>query len=153
MRFDSAGLPTRTLGNVAKAPFVCQIPRRISGRLQPVLYGHGLLGSRDEVLNSVNEQAAQDYGPLFCATDWIGMSEGDVPTPLLGRILPDLRNFPLLADRLQQGMLNFLFLARAMAHRDGFGADPAFQPGGRRIVAGRRIAFNGTVRAGSSAAR
>jgi hypothetical protein len=147
MRFDSAGLPTRTLTNFAKAPFVCQIPRGVSGRLQPVLYGHGLFGSRFESLTTFNQQAMQEHGLMSCATDWWGMSSDDIPT-VVGRILPDLSNFPLLADRVQQGMLNFLFVARAMAHRDGFGADPAFQPGGRRIVAGRRLAFNGNSQGG-----
>ena len=146
-RLNGAGLPVRTPGNVAKAPFICQIPRGVSGRLQPVLYGHGLLGSRNEVLSSVNAQAAQEHGLLFCATDWAGMASEDVAT-IATRILPDLSNFPLLADRVQQGMLNFLFVARAMAHRSGFGADPAFRPGGRRIVAGRRLAFNGNSQGG-----
>ncbi len=146
-RLNAAGLPVRTPGNVAKAPFICQIPRGVSGKLQPVLYGHGLLGSRTEVLSSVNAQAAQEHGLLFCATDWAGMATEDVAT-IATRVLPDLSNFPLLADRVQQGMLNFLFVARAMAHRNGFGADPAFRPGGRRIVAGRRIAFNGNSQGG-----
>ena len=147
MRFDSAGLPTRTLGNVAKAPFICQIPRGVSGRLQPVLYGHGLFGSRFESLTTFNQQAMQEHGLMSCATDWWGMSSDDVPT-VAGRILPDLSNFPMLADRVQQGMLNFLFVGRAMASKDGFGSDPAFQPSGRRIVAGRRLAFNGNSQGG-----
>jgi hypothetical protein len=33
----------------------------------------------------------------------------------------------LLTDRVQQGELNFLFLARLMVAKDGFGSNPAFQ--------------------------
>jgi hypothetical protein len=38
-----------------------------------------------------------------------------------------MSNFSQLADRLQQGLLNFLYLGRAMVHPNGFTADPAFQ--------------------------
>lgn len=144
---DRAGLPVRLPGNVAHAPFVCQIPRSALATgarpLRPVLYGHGLLGDRDEVVANVfYARASNDHGLLFCATDWKGMSREDTAT-IATRILPDLTNFPLLADRVQQGMLNFLFVGRAMAHRNGFSSDPAFRIGGRTVIDTRRLAFNG----------
>jgi hypothetical protein len=49
----------------------------------------------------------------------------DVPN--VATILHDLSGFPTLADRVQQGMLDFMYLGRAMIHKDGFGTDPAFQ--------------------------
>ena len=36
---------------------------------------------------------------------------------------------PKVADRMQQGILNFLFLARLIKDPDGFASDPAFQAG------------------------
>jgi GNAT superfamily N-acetyltransferase len=42
-------------------------------------------------------------------------------------ILADFSHFPSLADRAQQGFLNFMFLGRAMIHPDGFAAHEAFQ--------------------------
>jgi hypothetical protein len=144
---DAAGMPIRRPGNVAQAPFVCQVPRSALAAgarpLRPVLYGHGLLGDRDELVHNLpSAQAADDYGLLFCATDWKGMSVEDTPT-IATRILPDLTNFPLLADRVQQGMLDFLFVGRAMVHRRGFSADPAFRIGGRSAIDTRRLEFNG----------
>jgi hypothetical protein len=53
------------------------------------------------------------------------MSNADLGT--IASILSNLSRFPQLADRLQQGLLNELFLARLMIHPDGFAADPAFQ--------------------------
>ena len=152
MRFDSAGLPTRTLGNVAKAPFICQIPRGVSGRLHPVLYGHGLFGSRFESLTTFNQQAMQEHGLMSCATDWWGMSSDDVPT-VVGRILPDLSNSPCSPIAPQQGMLNFLFVGRAMASRTASAPTRPSSPGRAAIVARRRLASTATARAGSSAGR
>ena len=45
-------------------------------------------------------------------------------------ILQDLSQFPSLADRLQQGILNTLYLGRLLAHPQGFAANAAFQAGG-----------------------
>ncbi len=53
------------------------------------------------------------------------MSGGDLPNTIT--ILQDLSRFPTLADRLQQGMINFLFLGRAMIHPQGFAANAGFQ--------------------------
>ena len=50
------------------------------------------------------------------------------------RIIDDLSTFHTLADRLQQGHLNTLFLGRLLIHPDGFGRDPAFQDGGTPIL-------------------
>ena len=70
---------------------------------------------------------ANEHNFVFCATKWIGMSEDDIGIAVA--ILQDFSNFPKLTDRLQQGMLNFLFLARLMNHPHGFASDPAFQAG------------------------
>ena len=65
------------------------------------------------------------------------MSTADLPN--VAAILADLSNFPSLADRAQQGFLNFLFLGRALVHPEGFAADPAFQGAdGAPLIARRR---------------
>ena len=60
----------------------------------------------------------------------------------------------MLADRVQQGMLNFLFLGRAML-ATGFASDPAFQraDGTARHRRRPRCSTTATARAGSSAGR
>ncbi|MCW2991329.1 MAG: hypothetical protein JWM73_1923 [Solirubrobacterales bacterium] len=142
------GLPVRTPGNVMQAKFVCLIPRGGTRPLQPVLYGHGLLGSREELVhNEPYAQSAGDHGLLPCATDWSGMASDDLGF-LATSILTDLSNFPALADRSQQGILNFLFVARAMRHPQGFAAQPAFQEGGVPILDPAGLAFNGNSQGG-----
>ena len=81
---------------------------------RPAVYGHGLFGSADEVFGAdIQHELAQHYDFVLCATDEIGMSGDDVANTVT-HILPDLSNWPELADRLQQGLLNELFLGRLM---------------------------------------
>ena len=56
--------------------------------------------------------------------------ENDVPNAV--GILQNLSGFPSLADRLQQGFLDFLFIGRTMIHPGGFAANPL--PGGRQAA-------------------
>jgi len=127
---DANGLPTH-LGT-QPAPYRCDIPYAAlpsaAGPAVPArasIYGHGLLGSYDEVSAGNVGDMANEHNFVFCATYWMGMSEVDVPQAI--EILKDLGKFPTLTDRLQQAMLNQLYLARLMIHPDGFVSDPAFQ--------------------------
>ena len=52
------------------------------------------------------------------------MSNEDLPNA--GEVSADLSRFPTMADRLQQGILNFMFLGRAMVHPQGFSSNPEF---------------------------
>ena len=68
---------------------------------------------------------------VFCATDWWGLAQGDA------RDMPRPRNlnlFPAVVDRLQQGVLNTLFLGRLMRNPKGFASNPAFQSGGKPVI-------------------
>jgi hypothetical protein len=131
---QGAGLPDRYLPDQS-APFTCRIPRSATTNgldpvtpARPSLYGHGLLGTGSGEVGAGNVDAmALDHRFMFCATDWIGMSTLDVPTVAL--VLADMSNFPAIPDRLQQAVLNFLFLARLMIHPNGFVSNPAFQAG------------------------
>jgi hypothetical protein len=89
---------------------------------RPLLFGHGLLGRAEEVLPLAPLAAAGNF--VACATDWSGMSAEDIPNVLA--ISGDLSLFPTLADRNQQGFLNFLFLGRLMIHPQGLPARPEF---------------------------
>lgn len=122
--------PTQLPGNVAAANFLCMIPRRgLEGarpdRLRPVLYGHGLLGSAAETTTGKNKALDADYGLMHCGTDWVGMAQEDIPNALAS--LNDLSQIPTVFDRVQQSMLNFLYLGRLLRHPQGFAADPAFR--------------------------
>jgi hypothetical protein len=107
-------------------PFVCTIPKLASASTpaHPTLYGHGLLGSRFESTGgSTDRDRERNFMP--CAVNWMGFAEYDVAGALLGLVDPS--NVPAMFDRAQQGFLNFLFLARAIRHPQGFITDAAFR--------------------------
>jgi hypothetical protein len=128
---DLDGLPDQNPAEPeVNVPFVCDVVLDGDARYG-VLYGHGLLGTRDQI---GDVRSPRRNGPFYgCAADWWGMSTSDVPTVLA--ILTDLSHFPSLADRAQQGFLNFMLLGRAMIHPDGFATDPAFQQDGASLIA------------------
>ncbi len=118
--------------------FTCNIPRSaFGGAVDPTqattvnptrmsLYGHGLLGSQAEGRGQAQlKRFANEHNFSFCMTDWVGMSHYDLAN--VATVLLDMSNFPTLADRVQQGFLNMMFLARLMADANGFAADPAFR--------------------------
>jgi len=180
----TTGPPVRIPGNTMTARYTCIVPKIAvqQGGARPSLYGHGLLGSRDEVFQSQAKHMAQEHDFVYCATDWIGMAcadlpdtpgfsadgiqsyvtdlfnkvaNGDVPNPpncdyqtVVG-IEHDLSNFPKLADRVQQGMLNFLYLARLMIHPLGFNSSTAFQiAGGKPMIDTTQAYYDGNSQGG-----
>jgi hypothetical protein len=136
-------LPVQQPGNVQQAQFVCNIPR-VATPATPAhlsLYGHGLLGKPTEI-NAANVEAmSQEHDFVFCATPWAGMSSDDIGTAVAA--LGDLSRFPQLADRLQQGFLNALYLGRLMRHPAGLAADPAFQIAGQSVIDPSALYFDG----------
>ncbi len=124
---DKAGTPRRLPGNTQVAAFRCEIPRAaFTGEpSRPALYGHGLLGSANEVGAGNVKAMANEHNFTFCATDWIGMAQADIPVVL--QALSDLNRFPAIPERTEQGMLNAMFLGRALIHRNGLGTHPAFR--------------------------
>ncbi len=113
------------------------------------LYGHGLLGEPPRSTSRRSARWSSDFDFAYCATDWKGMAMEDVPN--VGLILNDLSRFPTLTDRLQQGILNFLYLGRLMITRKGFPGDPALRAA--RASTPRTCSTTATARAGSTAAR
>ena len=131
--------------------FHCELPRRDAvtapdGLADTLVYGHGLLGSRNEVKGGSTEDLRR-RGFAACAMDWWGMSTADLPNVVA--ILADFSNFPSLADRSQQGFVNVLYLARALAHPRGFAALPAFRDAsGRPLIRTGRTHFVGNSQGG-----
>jgi hypothetical protein len=136
------GTPLQTpVPQVAK--FICDIPRVAVGRhhrqLRPSLYGHGLFGDSTEVEAGNVEDMAQRHAMLECATDWYGMAETDVPNAIVD--LADLSNFNTLIDRVQQGELDFLYLARLMISKDGLCSNKNFRRANGHCMIDRRTAY------------
>jgi hypothetical protein len=125
-------LPVRN-GDVT-AGFICNIPRSATADgndpvtpARGAVYGHGLLGSNDEVNAGNVRTMGNVHNFVFCATKWAGFSEDDIGIAV--QTLQEISNFPKIADRTQQGFLNFLFLARLVRDPRGFASDPAFRAG------------------------
>ncbi|MDI2132338.1 hypothetical protein [Yinghuangia seranimata] len=143
------GLPRQLPGNTQQAAFQCEIPRSaFDAPSQASLYGHGLLGSEREVAAGNVKAMAQEHDFTFCAAKWIGMSEDDIQ--VVAGSLTNIANFPAVADRLQQGVLDTLFLGRLLAHPKGLSADPAFRtPDGRPLVDQRKgVVYDGNSQGG-----
>jgi hypothetical protein len=140
--------PTQTPGNVATADFECIVPTTATpdNPARISLYGHGLLGSRDEVTAGGVEALATGHNIAFCATDWWGLAAQDAPEAL--RAAGNLNLFPVIVDRLQQGVLNTLFLARLMRSPTGFAADPHFQSSGQPVFDSSEVYYDGNSQGG-----
>jgi len=121
-KFDSIPNQQGTM----QALFICRIPRAaMTTPARPSLYGHGLLGSPDEIDAGNVDDMASEHNMMFCATPEIGMADEDVPNAIA--LLGDMSKFSSMADRLQQGLLNELVLGRAMINQAGFTSHSAFK--------------------------
>ncbi|MFM7067977.1 MAG: hypothetical protein ACKOYM_00820, partial [Actinomycetes bacterium] len=109
------------------APFTCVVPKRAlqSGEARPVVYGHGLLGDSSEVTADDVQDTAVATNSVYCATNWIGLSSEDMGYAV--QALGDINKFPSIPDRLQQSLLNPLFLAQLMLNESGLGTAQQFQ--------------------------
>ncbi|MFI0445681.1 hypothetical protein [Actinomadura sp. 6N118] len=146
---DANGKPRRLLANTQAAAFRCEIPRRaFTEPSSPALYGHGLLGSRNEVGGGNVKAMAAEHNFTFCATDWIGMAQEDVPNVISALLDPN--RFATIPERTQQGMLNALFLGRSLIHTKGLVAHKAFRtPDGQPLIdPGHGLVFDGNSQGG-----
>jgi hypothetical protein len=147
--FSKKGLPEYHGTTTAK--FTCRIPRSALDpanppQARPSLYGHGLLGSADEVNAGNVRSMANEHNFVFCATDWAGFAEGDIGNVVA--TISDFSRFNTVADRMQQGFLNQLLLGRLMIHPQGLSANAAFQKNGRSVIDTRRLFYDGNSQGG-----
>lgn len=107
----------------------------------PLVLGHGLFGDGRGFVSSIADVAGDGFNLIAGATDWRGLSAPDIAgddltRTFIGRVILQLQNFPAMPDRLRQGQLNTLVLARMMRH-GSFNQDPAFQrPSGEGVFVG-----------------
>ena len=102
-----------------------------AGGGRALLYGHGLLGNPLDSRDSAQAQLktlAHQQGFTVCGTYWSGLSAANDNEDTLqaAAAIQDLSKFGAITDRLQQGMLNGLYLGRAMVAADGLRSHPAF---------------------------
>jgi hypothetical protein len=143
-------VPGQVPGQTYQAAFICNVGRTAFENhqlLRPVEYGHGLFGSATEVDANPQQQMAEKFGMMYCATDWLGFANADIPNAAIA--LSDLSRFPILTDRAQQGELDFLYLQRLMVHPQGFSSNPAFQhPAGSSFIDRSGVFYDGNSQGG-----
>ncbi len=135
---------------VTQPPFTISLPCSVldpAGPLaNPVVIGHGLFGRGEDMVTGFVSEL--DFAYIAGATNWRGLSgdtdpqgKDDFDFVLFKLVLGPgstslLNNMPALPDRLRQGQLDTLVLARMMKTA-AFNLDPAFQtPDGRGAFPG-----------------
>jgi len=150
---DARGRPVwSALTNV---PYGISIPCAVFGpdggvRPQPtLLLGHGLFGTGVDLVHGLAEAATVGFDFVAGATNFSGLSSPDAGPNRLDsfiiQVLADSDQFEALPDRLRQGQVHQLLLAR-MLKQGLFNVDPAFQVGGQGVI----DAEAGTVYFGAS---
>jgi hypothetical protein len=117
MNLDESGRPLAQ--GTTRVPFIVRIPHSAMGG-DPhgiVLYGHGLLGSNEEVRASNVGTLANTHRLIAVAASLAGMNEEDVGT-VFGA-LQDMTWFRAVGERLHQGIVQWVVLARALRARLG----------------------------------
>jgi hypothetical protein len=128
-------------------PYQCDIPRTATAvaPADPMLYGHGLLGTRSQA-GGGSTTLLRERNIAPCGVDFAGMSQFDVPNAIAA--LQDVSRFGMMADRLQHGFLNFLFVGRALSHPQGFAGHPAFQEDGQSLIDVDTLSYTGISQGG-----
>jgi hypothetical protein len=125
---DADGRPT--IRGTRQAEFVALISR---GAIAPAplwVYGHGLFSTRDEVTRDFVRATASQAGAVAVATDFIGLTIGDAASVVAA--VQDMSRFPIVIDRLRQGLIDTLLLPRTIA--GACAAFPAFRIDGEAIA-------------------
>lgn len=92
--------------------------------VRPLQYGHGLLGSKEQIESGHFRQFINDYGYALFSVDFIGFASDD--ELFIGAMLGNgsFHQFKQVIDRQHQGMLNSLVAMRMML--TSFAADPNY---------------------------
>jgi len=137
------GLPAQN--GTYQAEFRARIPRSaLDGTPHGVIiHGHGLNGTHAQISKDTFDEIADTEHFIWVGCNMIGMSNEDVPT--IVEMLGDMSHFPVLADRLHQGALDHVFLARAM--KVGFDQVPEISALGV-VVDPTQLYYNGISQGG-----
>jgi hypothetical protein len=151
LNVDEGGMPVQN--GFTDANFSISIPCSILPMDTPVLHaivlGHGLFGAGSDMTTGIPPRASQvvPWNFIAGATDWRGLARQDagwVVGDIVGVGETKLYNFPALPDRLKQGMLNTLVLARMMRHGlFNLDTDHFQTPGGKPVFSDREMFYYG----------
>lgn len=134
---DARGRPV--WHTLTAAPYGIAIPCAALSEPKPaLLLGHGLFGNGPGVVTQITQaEGLEGFEFVAGGTNWSGLSSPDVGPTLLDsfivRVIADIDQFEALPDRLRQGQLHALLLAR-MLKQGIFNTDPAFRVDGRGVI-------------------
>lgn len=107
-------------GEARSYPFTMAVSTDWSEPVPLVLIGHGLFGRGEGMIESSAVQDIARLGHVVVATDWIGLSGGDLDL-IKEEVLQDLSRVNLVTDRLAQSHVNNMMLVEAVV--EGLGAE------------------------------
>ncbi|MEM8610051.1 MAG: hypothetical protein AAGF92_23365 [Myxococcota bacterium] len=113
-----------------------------------VLFGHGQLGAKEQVLGF--QPIAAQLNLAGIGLDWKGFAFDDVPTILSALAGGDLSRFRAVPERMHQGFLNFLMAMRTLSREADGGPTTvlnqalATECGGAALDGSRRFYFGGS---------
>jgi hypothetical protein len=129
LNLDAMGRPVAM--GTRRVPFWVRVPHSALGG-EPhgiVLYGHGLLGSGEEVRSDHLGRLANTHRLIIVSANLSGMSGEDVPAVFAA--LRNMSYFRAIGQRLHQGLVQWVLLARAM--RERLGALPVMMSNNVRV--------------------
>lgn len=138
---DENGMPY--YNGETSVPFTIIVPRtaQVDPRpLQLVQYGHGLLGTQDEVEGGYLSEVSDRYGYILFAVDWTGMKEEDVDA-ITQMLLTDLSHFSILPERELQGYVEFN--AAVWMMKGAMASDEALKVGELSLVDPSEVVYYG----------
>jgi hypothetical protein len=125
-------------------PFVVHVPECAQTATSPLpvmIYGHGLLNSAlGELNDNYQGPAADRLCMVQVATNWLGLSEDDIPT-LVQYVGVDLSHFDMVTDRLMQAQVNTVVLARLVKTK--LKDDPALKLGAVAVTDASQLYYEG----------
>ena len=128
-------------------PYTMIIPKKAETLAEPlplVVFGHGLFGNgRDYLtggLGSIIQPVAEEAGTIMIATNWIGLSDGDLQL-ILDEVLYDLNRIYIVTDRLQQSLINNLTMTELAIGQ--LSSDPAIKVADNELIDPSRVYYYG----------
>ena len=140
--------PTQIPGQFVTAPFECIVPPS-AGPSTPArisLYGHGFLSTGVDVTEPSQQQLASAYNIVLCSTDWLGLAAGDKWNDIRAMLNPN--RLPAQVARMQQGVLDMVYLGRLMISPGGLGSNAAFQLDGQSLLDTSQLYYDGNSTGG-----
>ncbi len=143
---DADDLPVRQ--GLTEAPFLVLVPCSVLQAEEPrpvVQYGHGLLGGMDEARSGWLRELAEERSFTVLASNWTGFATDDALAIYL-MVGGDLSGMAMIPERASQGMIEKMFLVRAL--QGDLGADAALQGEGGPLIDASRIHYYGNSQGG-----